>query len=338
MQFVDKSLQKIKPLLTIAIPTYNREVCLDLCLKRISEELDSLSEELRQTVVIYITDNASIDNTREVILQHQLMKAGAFVAVRSGENIGGERNVAQCYTAATTPYVWILGDDDVILPGKLRLVLDTLIQQEIDILYVNNYWFKESYLEKPKLSKSYGISMCVTALAFARRTNVMLTFISGLIVRTGIDTERFSGLVSGSNLPQLGWVLPLLRDGKRFAIIEDWVVAAKGSNSGGYVLVDVFGKNLQSIVNFILKDKPELVKVIESGTIVNFFPGLILEFRKGGGVFTDKNMAVGLKELFGDNLRYYIFLAPLLILPLFLSRYYYYFIRLLRLAIGSHLI
>ena len=326
-----------QPLLTIAIPTYNRASYLDLCLKRISEEIVGLSEDQGRLVKVYVSDNASLDDTPEVIAQYQGRHAGAFETVRNSENIGPDGNIAQCYESATTPYVWILGDDDILLPGGLGMVLEGLMGEEIDMLYVNNYWFKDSYAEKPRLNYRNGTFTVRSTLEFTRRTNVMLTFISGIIVRSGVGLEYRSGLCA-SNLVQMSWVLPSLRDGKRFAIIEDWVVAAKGSNSGGYALVDVFGKNLQSIVNFILKDKLELAKAIESGTIVNFFPGLILEFRKGSSAFADKSMAVGLREVFGDNWRYYAFLAPLIVLPLFLSRYYYYFIRLLRLAIGHYLI
>ena len=45
---------EINPLLTIAIPTYNRAVFLDLCLTRIGEELESLNEEQRKLVKIYV--------------------------------------------------------------------------------------------------------------------------------------------------------------------------------------------------------------------------------------------------------------------------------------------
>lgn len=44
-----------QPLLTIAIPTYNRAEFLDLCLTRIGEELETLSEEQRNWVKILIS-------------------------------------------------------------------------------------------------------------------------------------------------------------------------------------------------------------------------------------------------------------------------------------------
>lgn len=330
----------LQPLLTIAIPTYNRAAYLELCLKRISEELDSLSADQRKLVKVSVSNNASTDNTAEVIAQYRSMWVGEFEVVHNIENIGGDRNVAQCYASAATPYAWVLGDDDVILPEGLRKVLEVLLLQDVDLLYVNNYWFIDSYLDarcslKPE---RHGVSSYINPLTFARRTNVMLTFISALIVRNSTSFDYHADVAVGSNLPQLGWVLPQLRDGDRFAIIEDWVVAAKGANSGGYGLVKVFGENLQKTSSVILKGRPELAKAIENGTIVNFFPGFVMELRSGLSKFQDKNMVEGLKQAFGGNWRYYFFLVPLIKLPLFMAYPYNKMLNVLRRLIGIYLI
>lgn len=321
---------EINPLLTIAIPTYNRAVFLDLCLTRIGEEIDSLSVDKRKLVKIYVSNNASTDNTSEVISRYLRIAVAEFEVVINKENVGGELNVAQCYSSATTPYVWILGDDDVVLPGGLDRVLNALFHGSFDILYLNNYWFNDNYTVKPNSYLKDDIVIYKSALDFARRTNVMLTFISGLIVRRGVNLRQYSSIVDGCNLPQMGWVLPLLLDGKCFATIEDWVVAAKGSNSGGYGLVKVFGNNLVRITNEILKDNQSVGRAIQNGTIVNFFPSFIIDFRKGNSQFSDKDMGIGLQEAYGDNWRYYVFLAPLIRLPLFVANYYHVFLKVIR--------
>jgi glycosyltransferase involved in cell wall biosynthesis len=327
-----------QPLLTIAIPTYNRARHLELCLMRIHEELVSLPLNMLNLVKVYVSNNASTDDTNVVISNFQLKKVNSVELVHNQENIGAERNVVQCYESSTTPYVWILGDDDVILPGALKKILDVLLHQDVDILYLNHYWFKDEYLSRAALPKNTKVSIYTKSLDFARRTNVMLTFISGQIVRTGINFEQSSVFVRGSNLPQFGWILPLLRDGNCFVVVDDECVAAKGGNSGGYGLVKVFGESLKIITDNILKDKPEVARAIQNGTIIVFFPGFINAFRKGCSDFTDKEMAVGLKQAFGDNWRYYLFLAPLLNMPLYFSRCYYYLVRLCSRLFGSYLI
>ena len=333
MQITNEPNISNQTLLTIAIPTYNRAMYLDICLKRIWDEIVSLSPLQRCLVKVYVSDNASADDTPEVIVKYEEMMFGFFKGVRNNKNMGMDFNFSQCYEAANSPYVWVFGDDDVLLPGGLAKVLNILIDNKIDLLYVNNYWFQNNYLEKPRKNEIHSLLIFKDALGFARRTNVMLTFLSGLIVRSGIG-QHYRNEMDGSNLIQLSWVLPLLRDGKKFAVIEDWVVAAKGSNSGGYGLIKVFGENLQKICSTILVDKPVLAKVIENGTIVNFFPSFVLVFRNGTSQFDDKNMIEGLRKAFNNNWRYYVFLAPLVHLPIKVTIYYNVFLKFFRRLFG----
>jgi len=337
MKFAEIPIVFNKPLLTIAIPTYNRSAYLDLCLERIRYEIANLTENQRRLVNIFVSDNGSTDSTPEVVLKHKKQLSGCFENSRNDNNMGMDFNFIQCYQSAKTPYVWLVGDDDVILPNGLKNVLDILLSCKPDLLYVNNYWFKESYLNNLRQVGRQIISITENSLEFTQRTNVMLTFLSGLIVRSNVGKE-YRGEMMGSNLVQLSWVLPLLRDGKCFVVLENKVIAAKGGNTGGYGLVNTFGTHLKKISDSILNDKPEVAKAIQNGTIVKFFPGLIMAFRKGSSSFADKDMAVGLKEAFGDNWRYYVFIAPLIYMPLYFSRFYYYFVRLLAKLIGSFVI
>lgn len=326
-----------QPVLTIAIPTYNRAEYLHLCLDRISQEIGTLNEVHCRSVRICISDNGSTDETPGVISHYLERLAGMIEAVRAEKNMGMDYNFTRCYELARTPYVWIVGDDDIILPGGLQRVLDALDKYDIDLLYLNNYWFEHDYQDAPNTKEMHGAVLCRSHLEFAKRTNVMLTYLSGLVVRSGIGAD-YRDRHTGSNIVQLSWVLPLLRDGKCFVVINDWVVAAKGSNSGGYGLVKVFGSNLMRITNEILKDKPNVARVIQNGAIVNFFPNFILEFRKGSSTFTDQEMACGLKEAFGSNWRYYIFLLPLVRLPLFAAGYFNVLLKVLRRLFRSVLV
>lgn len=323
------------PLLTISIPTYNRANHLDLCLKSILQELVLLDESKRELVRVLVSDNASTDNTNAVVSNYVEIHSGQFSSLRNIENMGMDFNFNQCYESAATHYVWLIGDDDILLPGGLLKVLDILSNYDVDILYVNNYWFKGEYIEKKKQDDDAAVfSIFTNPLTFSRKTNVMLTFLSGVIVRTRVGSNHRSEFLN-SCLIQLSWVLPLLRDGQCFVMLENNVIAAKGGNSGGYGLVNVFGHNLKKITSSLLMGCPKVERSILNGTIVKFFPGLIMSFRNGLSPFDDKTMGSGLREVFGNNWRYYIFIAPLINLPLFFCRIYYYFIRFLAKVVGS---
>lgn len=341
MEIFNKFECNVQPLLTIAIPTYNRAEYLDVCLRRIGEEIDDLSEDQRKLVNVYVSNNGSSDNTSDVICKYQRGILPRFEVVNNIENIGPDRNIMQCYSSAKTPYVWVFGDDDVILSGGLQKILDILAKKnDIDILYVNGYSYSNSYLDEPLKGRgNSGNVEYVDPLDFVKRTHIMLTFITALIVRSGVCLNPFDELVDGSNLSQMSWVLALIRDGKKFVILEDRIYAAKIANSGGYGAVKVFGSNLCHIASVILVKQPRLVDAIKNGTIVMWFPTYIMNLRGGMDVgFSRENITVDLKKVYASNWRYYVFLAPLISLPNFVVQVYYIVVRLIRKLLRSVLI
>ncbi len=102
-----------RPLLTIAIPTYNRSRYLAELLEVLQPQL---SDELR--VELLIADNASTDETPA--LCKRLIDGGlACRYIRNAANIGADANFLLCFSEARGKYVWLLGDDDIVLPGAL---------------------------------------------------------------------------------------------------------------------------------------------------------------------------------------------------------------------------
>lgn len=98
-----------KFLLTIAIPTFNREKPLEHTLSIVLPQV--LSHEDVQLLVL---DNAS-KVPAEMVLQRV---AGACLlpervrVIRHSVNIGGNANILRCFEAADGEWLWCLGDDD----------------------------------------------------------------------------------------------------------------------------------------------------------------------------------------------------------------------------------
>ncbi len=112
------------PLLTLAIPTYNRSDILERLMKVLAVELQG---ETR--VELLISDNASPDGTPSVVTKYR--NSGLVTrAIRNEENIGPDRNILQCFEEAAGKYVWIFSDDDIPAPGAIGRLLDTLSSQE----------------------------------------------------------------------------------------------------------------------------------------------------------------------------------------------------------------
>jgi len=124
-----------KPLLSICIPTYSRSAYLKKCLESIFSQLDE-SVELNSTVEVVISDNASTDNTQEII-ERYVQNGSKITYTRNEENIGFDLNVLNVVTHATGEYCWYLGDYDMIVAGGIRLMCDKLKSDKYDIVCLN---------------------------------------------------------------------------------------------------------------------------------------------------------------------------------------------------------
>ena len=313
-----------RPLLTIAIPTFNRKDCLKLLLSILIEQITDNRTEL------IISDNASTDGTSEIV--DQFARHGARIRyTKNAANIGPDGNILQCYNMAQGEYVWIVGDDDVIVPGGLRQVLSVLEKREIDLIYVSSYGFKGKYVPVAALSSEPTLVGFVDAVDFTLNVYTGLTFISGNIVRKEkIEAKThsdFSELI-GTSLVQLSWIFTLLSDEPKCAILSDRLVASKQGNSGGHATCRVFGENLKTIVQRFLGEDTEIGRAILNRTVQSWFPWAMVEGRSTDQRrYTPEAPTEILQPLYGADFRYWVFVWPVLKLPLPIARCWLLFVK-----------
>ena len=103
--------------LSICIPTYNRIRFLKELLPSVLGQIDMDGVEL------VVSDNASTDGTGDYLrtLNHPCLRWWT-----NDSNIGGDRNFLKCVSEAQGEYVWLFGDDDVMLNGAIGRVVDFL--------------------------------------------------------------------------------------------------------------------------------------------------------------------------------------------------------------------
>lgn len=109
--------------LTISIPTWNRADLLNELLKILCIEIRK--QELENKIQILVSNNASDDNTDEVVAKYN--SAFKFISYyRNETNIGAKLNVLKSMELATTPYVMFIGDDDRINISNLINIFSLL--------------------------------------------------------------------------------------------------------------------------------------------------------------------------------------------------------------------
>ena len=132
--------------LSIAIPTYNGSVYIREALDSIISQLEDINEE----VEIVISDNASTDQTPEIIREYQ--RNYPFIKYfRNDEDLGGGMNFDLAVRRSTGEYVWLFGDDDILRSGAIEKVLDVLKNHHGLAAILVNWYQLGLYLRQPNI-------------------------------------------------------------------------------------------------------------------------------------------------------------------------------------------
>ena len=115
-----------KPYLTIGIPTYNRKEQIQRCVR-------SILPQLNESVCLVVRDNASNYSPASLFTQEEL---NLFVLQINPHNIGGDANILSLLASCTTPWCWVIGDDDPLMMDSLSRVLKE-IEANPDAAYIN---------------------------------------------------------------------------------------------------------------------------------------------------------------------------------------------------------
>lgn len=132
-------MENSQPLLSICIPTYNREKYLKECLDSIvNQEWFNIDE-----IEIVISDNASEDNTTDLVKSYQ-EKYKNIKYFRNDENLWFDRNLDNTINNASWNFCWTLSDDEIIIEWWLNYIKN-IIKNNPDIWYIwiskiNNDW------------------------------------------------------------------------------------------------------------------------------------------------------------------------------------------------------
>ena len=127
--------------ISICIPTFNRANYLTNCLNSIL--LCKVNSKVDFQVCV--SDNCSTDETEKLVQSTQMKLNIKYY--KSSENIGRVRNYMNVIDMADGEFVWLLGDDDLLLPHTVDK-LNALIckHKSIDYFYINSFHLSTQYV------------------------------------------------------------------------------------------------------------------------------------------------------------------------------------------------
>ena len=182
------SLHNKIPLLTIAIPTYNRAKSLFECLTCLKN-----ANPQNFNIEVIVSDNASTDNTKQIV--EKFSKEFPISYFRNDENLGPNKNfylLTDVY--AHGKYCWLLGDDDRVTPDSIKNIVNALMQYPMTCYLtfpcqiITEKYFKKCRVirynyKKPKVI----VTSFFKAIDLATSPgNLLATFISISIFKTSL--------------------------------------------------------------------------------------------------------------------------------------------------------
>ena len=125
-----------EPLLTVAIPTFN-------CAHFLPDAIRSIMRQGLDDFEILIVDNASEDNTEEVV---RAFENPHIRYIRNLSNLGSSENGNRCLANSRGRYIKLFCADDVLLDGVLRKQLNILETRPEVALVTCGYLPTDPYL------------------------------------------------------------------------------------------------------------------------------------------------------------------------------------------------
>ena len=228
-------------LLTISIPTYNRDKLFYKCLLSIKKSIENLPYEDQKLISIFISDNSDNDNTKFVV-NSILFEDLNIIYLKNDENIGSDQNISNCYTVPESNYVMILGDDDFLEINSLKNILVYLKTDKYDLLFLKVYGLT-NLNDGRRVEKSFNDISFINVKEVLFHRNIHLAFISSTIFKkANIISQEISNAV-GTSLVQLHFVFLLLSRSAKAIFINSNLVSVTRNNTGGYDPFNIFITN-----------------------------------------------------------------------------------------------
>ena len=238
------------PLLSICIPTYSRCDLLRQGLQAIAQQMTEIP--LGQVEII-VSDNASSDETSQIIERFNLESPEICLHYfRQPENIGATRNVCFVAQAATGDFVYILSDDDILLPGSLKKIVSVIqAHPDLDAVCPGVSAFT-AFPEKIKSLKCLQEDdLVMDRNQVLMRLGTMLTFISSVVFRK--NAIRAAHANNDALFPHSFIFLAAIAREKGCLFLSQECLAPRGNESIGYDLIQAFVTDFVAVLQFAEK-------------------------------------------------------------------------------------
>lgn len=138
----------MEKILSLCISTYNRPDYLDQLLHSIFEQIRDVPAE---RIELCINDDSADEKAQHVVEKYREQNLVDLKYHRNHTNTGMDKAFLSVVEMSTGKYCWILSDDDLMVPGALLKVYDTILCNKYDLVITDKNFFdltNDVFIEK----------------------------------------------------------------------------------------------------------------------------------------------------------------------------------------------
>lgn len=231
-------------MLTIVIPTWNRSSFPKENLKKLTSNIDS--HQINE-IEILVVDNASTDNTAEVVSEYQ--KRFEFIKyVKNDKDIGPTANFLKAISLVNTKYLHLLGDDDFLSGDYFTYFPEILLHSNYGVIFLNAYGFNYDADQEKPYCLSPGINNIKDYDSFVLKCRHHITFISNFVLNTDLAKSKHQ-FETYSDIIFSQVVYFVAQQNLKNIHIKDYLVAAKRNNANIENFQQVFMCDFINVIN-----------------------------------------------------------------------------------------
>ena len=200
-----------QPLLSIAIPTFNRA-------NKLEAQLSSLHQLVSKTlfsghIEVVVVDNCSTDSTQDIIKSFSSLERDyIFSSYKNEKNIGSDLNFGQAILRSQGIFAWLLSDDDMLREDAIDYIYQSLnANQDVGFCLANYYTDDTDQLAAMNIHDedflAKNIREYISSAMFAE------TMVSACIFKQSLLSEDFlTKIQKGGGYLHVEWVFSILKN------------------------------------------------------------------------------------------------------------------------------
>ncbi len=237
--------------LAVSIPTYKRPELLRRCLLELAPQCDE------NGVLIHVFDD-SCSSINQHVYSEISANWACLRVILNEHNLGIDRNIDQCVGKPDAEYVWVIGEDDLVVKGAVSAVLRRL-KAGPAYIFVNYRYISNDYSTLLQVAVRDAIDSSRRADEFFADSGWATGFLGANVInrrRWQVEDQTFIG----TYFNHVGKIYSQLRPDDPITVIAEPLVLNRAESLGSFTWIkDAFEVNagFRQMLELLLRQHPQ---------------------------------------------------------------------------------